>query len=276
MSFPFKEIFTYEKVYSIIISLIVVIVIFLTEKLVKRVIVRFSQRAELKKHLENILKLVSRIVIYSTGITIILEIWGLPTEWFISVSALSGAAIGFASTQTIGNLLAGIYIMISKPFEVDDYVKIGGSEGEVREITLNYVKIYTPTYTIIEIPNRVVLNSTIHRCMSNDSIDYSFSMSFAGKVYTASWVSSTDLFKKIVEPAIEEFWAKYREVLPREPEFSVSEVAFLNRTLIIRTFFPKGRAKLLYKLRPELQKMLLKRLDDFRTEKGGEDDQAHR
>ena len=276
MSYPFKEIFTYEKLYSIILSFIVVVAIFLTERLLKRVITRFSQRAELKKHLENILALVARIVIYSTGITIILEIWGLPTEWFISVSALSGAAIGFASTQTIGNLLAGIYIMISRPFEVDDYVKIGGSEGEIREITLNYVKIYTPTYTIIKIPNRVVLNSTIHRCMSNDSIDYSFPMSFAGKVYTASWVSSTDLFKKIVEPAIEEFWARYREVLPREPEFSVSEVAFLNRTLMIRTFFPKGKAKLLYELRPELQKMLLKRLDDFRTEKGGEDGQAHR
>jgi len=73
--------------------------------------------------------LLSRIVIYSAGIAIILELWGLPAEWFIGVSALSGAAIGFASTQTIGNLLAGFCIMVTRPFEVDDYVKIGGSEG---------------------------------------------------------------------------------------------------------------------------------------------------
>ena len=267
MSFPL-EFFKYERLYSIIISLIVVAAIFITEALVKRVITRFSQRAELKKHLENILKLVSRIVIYSAGITIILELWGLPTEWFISVSALSGAAIGFASTQTIGNFLAGLYIMATRPFEVDDYVKIGASEGEVGEITLNYVKIYSPNYTNIEIPNRVVLNSTIHRFMSNDSIDYSFPMSFAGKVYAASWVSSTDLFEKIVKPAIEEFWTKYEKILPGKPEFSVSDVAFLNRTLMIRMFFPKGKAKLLYDLRPELQRMILKRLDDFRKEKG--------
>ena len=156
--------------------------------------------------------------------------------------------------------------MISRPFEVDDYVKIGGSEGEIREITLNYVKIYTPTYAIIKIPNRVVLNSTIHRCMSNDSIDYSFSMSFAGKVYTASWVSSTDLFKSIIEPVIEDFWLKYSEILPKKPEYSVSEVSFLNRTLIIRLFFKKGEAKLLFDLKSKLQKMLLQRLDNFRTE----------
>jgi len=267
MSFPF-ELLNYEKVHSIIVSLIVVAAIILTEKVFKRLVNRFSERAGLKKHLENILALSSRVVIYSAGIAIILEIWGLPTEWFIGVSALSGAAIGFASTQTIGNLLAGLYIMVTRPFEVYDYVKIGGSEGEVREITLNYVKIFTPTYTTIEIPNRVVLNSTILRCMSGDSIDYSFPMSFAGKVYTASWVSLTDLLEKIVEPAIEEFWEKYGEDLSKKPEVSVFNVEFLSRTLTIRMFFPKGEANLLYNLRPELQKMILERLDEFRKEGG--------
>ena len=216
------------------------------------------------------MSLVSRIVIYSAGIAIILEIWGLPTEWFLGVSALSGAALGFASTQTIGNLLAGLYIMITKPFEVDDYVKISSSEGEVREISLNYVKIFTPTYTIIEIPNRVILNSTIIRCMSDDSIDYSFTMSFAGKVYTASWVPLTDLLEKIINPALEEFWEKHREDLSNKPkalpkpQAHVSDIAFLNRTITIRMFFPKGEANLLYGLRPELQKMILEKLDDFR------------
>ena len=267
MSYSF-EFITYEKLCSIIISIIVVAAIFLTEKIVKRLITRFSEKAGLKKHLENILTLVSRIVIYSAGIAIILELWGLPIEWFIGVSALSGAALGFASVQTIGNLLAGFYIMVTKPFEVDDYVKIGGSEGEVREITLNYVKIFTPTYTTIEIPNRVVLNSTILHCMSGDSIDYSFTMSFAGKVYTASWVSLTDLLEKIVEPTIEEFWEKYREDLSKKPEASVLKVEYVSRTLTIRMFIPKGKANLLYGLQPELQEMILKRLDDFREESG--------
>lgn len=265
MSFPLKFI-AYDTVYLIIISVIVVAGILITEKLVKRLITRFSQRTALKKHLVNILFFISRIVIYSAGLTLILDLWGLPTEWFMGVSALGGAAIGFASTQTIGNFLAGLYIMITRPFEVDDYVKIGGSEGEVREITLNYVKIFTPTYTITEIPNRVVLNSTILRCMSGDSIDYSFPMSFAGRVYTASWVPLSDLIDKIVEPSIEEFYTEYGRNLSRKPEYSVSDVAFLNRTLMIRMFLPKGKAKILYDTQPELQRMILKRLDVFRME----------
>lgn len=267
MSFPFDEFFAFEKLYSILLTFIVVLAIIIIEKLVKKTITRFRKRTKLKKHVENLLIMITRIVIYSAGITSILEIWGLPTEWFISISALSGAAIGFASTQTLGNFMAGLYIMISRPFEVNDYVKINGTEGEVREITLNYVKIYTPTYTIKEVPNRVVLDSTIHRLMSNNFIDYSFPMSFAGKLWAASWVSSTDLFEKIVEPTFEEFWTKHRKILPRKPESSLSEVGHMNRTVMIRMFLPKGKAKLLYDLQPELQRMILDRLDEFRTKR---------
>jgi small-conductance mechanosensitive channel len=202
------------------------------------------------------------------GITILLQTWGLPTEWFISVSALTGAAVGFASTQTLGNFLAGLYIMITRPFEVNDYVKIGTAEGEVKEITLNYVKIYTPTYTIMQIPNRTLLNSSITRYMDDEDIAYSFPMSFASKVYSTSWVHLSDLLEKIVEPAIDEFWDKHGDVLTRKPEVSVSRVEFLNRTMMIRMFVPEGKTQLLYDLQPELQKMILKRLDDYREAKG--------
>lgn len=261
----FIDFFTYETLYLAIFSLVVVVAIFIGRKLVDRSIAKFCEKAKLEEHVENLLKMISKIVIYAVGIMVLLGTWGLPTEWFISVSALTGAAIGFASTQTIGNFLAGLYIMITRPFEVDEYVKIGATEGEVREITLNYVKIYTPTYTLLEMPNRMVLNSPVTRCMDNDVIDYSFPMSFAGKVYSTSWVSSSDLYRKIVEPSIEEFWAKHGEALPRKPEVSVSSVEFNRRTLMIRMFFPKGKAKLLYDLQPELQKMILDRLDDYRS-----------
>jgi hypothetical protein len=36
---------------------------------------------------------------------------------------------------------------------------------------------------------------------------------------------------------------------------------------MMRMFFPKGEAKLLYDLQPELQKKILERLDEFRKEK---------
>ena len=268
MNYMLEEFFTYEKLYLAIFSLIVIAAVFVVRRLVNRSIVGFCEKARLKKHIGNILRMLANILIYAVGLTILLQAWGLPTEWFISVSALTGAAIGFASTQTLGNFLAGLYIMITRPFEVNDYVKIDAVEGEVKEITLNYVKIYTPTYTIMQMPNRTVLNSSITRCMDDEGIAYFFPMSFASKVYSTSWIHLSDLFEKIVEPAIDEFWGEHGDVLPRKPEVSVSRVEFLNRTLMIRMFIPEGEAKLLYDLQPELQKTILKRLDDYGEAKG--------
>jgi small-conductance mechanosensitive channel len=254
----------------IVVTSLALIAVFVSVRVVRKAILAFCERSHLEKHVENLLILFSRIVLYSIGITFILGAWGFPTEWFISVSALSGAAVGFASTQTIGNFLAGLYIMTTRPFSVNDYVKIGSTEGEVREITMNYVKIYTPTYTITEIPNKVVLDSTIQRLMEGDMVDYSFPLSFAEKIWASAWVSSSTLFETILEPAIEEFWEAHREELPRKPETSVLSIGRMDRTVMVRTFFPKGNAQLLYDLQPELLKLILRRLDAYRIERDAE------
>lgn len=105
----------------------------------------------------------------------------MPTEWLVGVSALTGPAIGFASTQTVGNFLAGLYITMSRPFMVEDYVRKGDIEGEVREISINYTEIYTPTYNITEMPNRKVLDSNILNYSGKRSIvEYSFQMGLKG------------------------------------------------------------------------------------------------
>jgi len=143
------------------IALIIVVVTFVLDKLIRRAISRYGKRLDLEPHAINILKLIARLIVFASGVVAILSHFGFSTDWFIGISALTGAAIGFASTQTVGNFLAGLYIMISRPFMVRDYVKIGEVEGEVKEITINYTKIYTPTYNITEIPNRKVLDSII-------------------------------------------------------------------------------------------------------------------
>ena len=70
-----------------------------------------------------------------------------------------------------------------------------------------------------------------------------------------------------MEPEIEEFWKKHEEVLPRKPEISVANISHITYILIIRMFFHKGNAKLLYDLQPELLRNILDRLDEFRMKR---------
>ena len=258
----FRDFFTTQNVLFIVSGTIILVATFVVDRIVRWMISRYSQRLGFEKHAENILRLVARIVVVAVGLVSLLSIFGLPSEWFVSVSALTGAAIGVASTQTVGNFLAGLYIMVSRPFMVNDYVRIGDIEGEVREITINYTKIYTPTYNITEIPNRKVLDSTILNYSGRRNIiDYSFEISFPHEG------TNQELIEKCIIPAIEEFYEKYKPVLPRKPEVSMLKMERLSRGFLIRMFFPEGSIDTFYDIQPQLMQAIVNNWDVYRAKK---------
>jgi len=193
---------------------------------------------------------------------VLLSLFNVDTTWFVGVSALTGAAIGFASTQTVGNFLAGLYIMISRPFMVRDYVKIGDGEGEVREITINYTKIYTPTYNVTEIPNRKVLDSTIlNYSGKRNIIDYSFQMGFPH----LEKITNKRLMEECIMPAIDKFHHKYKTVLSKKPEVSMFKFDRLERAFLIRMFFPEGKIDAFYDIQPELMQNIANSWDTYKA-----------
>ena len=246
------------------IALIIVVVAFVLDKLIRRAISQYGKRLDLEPHAVNILKLIARIIVFASGLVAILSLFGASMDWFIGISALTGAAIGFASTQTVGNFLAGLYLMISRPFMVRDYVKIGDVEGEVKEITINYTKIYTPTYNITEIPNRKVLDSIIlNYSGKKDIIDYSFKMGFPHLENR----TNKQMIEDCIKPTIEKFYEKYKDVLPKKPEASMLTMDRLGREVNIRMFFPEGKINEFYDLQPELMRDIVHCWDKFRAEK---------
>ena len=246
------------------ITLVVVVVAFVVDKFIRRALSQYGKRLDIEPHAINVFKLVARLVVAAGGIVAILGVFEVGADWFIGISALTGAAIGFASTQTVGNFLAGLYIMVSRPFMVRDYVKIGDVEGEVKEITINYTKIYTPTYNITEIPNRKVLDSIIlNYSGKKDVIDYSFKMGFPHLENR----TNKQMIEDCIKPTIEKFYKKYKKVLPKKPEASMLNMDRLGREVSIRMFFPEGKINEFYDLQPELMRDIVHCWDKFKAEK---------
>jgi small-conductance mechanosensitive channel len=259
-----SDLLSMENLLLIGIALLIVAVTFIVDRLIRRALSRYGKRLDLEPHAINILKLIARIVVFAAGVVALLSLFGFSTDWFIGISALTGAAIGFASTQTVGNFLAGLYLMISRPFIVRDYVKIGDVEGEVKEITINYTKIYTPTYNITEIPNRKVLDSIIlNYSGKKDIIDYSFKMGFPHLENK----TNKELLECCIEPILDEFFEKHKDILPKKPEASMSNMDRLGREVMIRMFFPEGRINDFYDLQPALLRDIVNIWDTFKAQK---------
>lgn len=95
----------------------------------------------------------------------------LPDVFFYLVGVLGtssliiGAAIGLAIGQAVRNFVSGLYVIVSRPFHVEDYVRIGSIEGIVKEISMNYTRLRQPDGSDILVPNNAVLDSDVTNFM---------------------------------------------------------------------------------------------------------------
>ena len=261
----FPELTTTEELLLAAGTLVAIILVaFVLDKVIRRSIGKYGKKVDMEPHAINILKLVARLFVATGAVISIFIVFEFPTDLFLAGGALTGTAIGFASTQTIGNFLAGFYIMISRPFMVRDYVKIGDVEGEVKEITINYTKIYTPTYNITEIPNKKVLDSIILNYSGRkDIIDYAFKMGFPHLEDR----TNKQMIEDCIKPTIDRFYEKYKDVLPKKPEPSMLTMDRLGREVSIRMYFPEGKINEFYDLQPELMRDIVHCWDKFKTDK---------
>ncbi len=111
----------------------------------------------------NGIKLIIRLVTVAVIIVTFLTYIQLPTELVISISTFSGIFIGFGSTEVVAQIISGAYLISSRPFHVNQLVGIDGVEGIVTEIGTNYTKIRTFDGTVVQIPNKKILDSEVKK-----------------------------------------------------------------------------------------------------------------
>jgi len=239
----------------LVLGLAVASAVAIAYKAFSRSLSRIAKKFEFDPHVENSLRLVLRVVTMVVATTAIFTIFELPATWFLGGSALVGAVLGFGSSQTINNIAAGFYVIMSRPFRVKDYVKIGDVLGQVEEISINYTKLYTPSFNLLLVPNVQVMNSRVLNCTHEGFIKYTFSLSFP------HGLSNDEISRKCIEPGIEEFHNKHWDRNIRKPEYYFETIAHFGRSFKVRIFIPKGEAKTLYALQPELLDMITNRWD---------------
>ncbi|MDX9723249.1 MAG: mechanosensitive ion channel family protein [Myxococcota bacterium] len=88
-------------------------------------------------------------------------------ELGVDLSVLLGAAgvltvaLGFASQTSASNLIAGLFMMTERAFEVGNFIKAGTSSGTVLSIDLLSVKLQTVDNLFIRIPNEMMIKTEI-------------------------------------------------------------------------------------------------------------------
>jgi len=115
----------------------------------------------------DLLNRFSGAILYVTAIILALDIVGINVMPFIAGAGVAGLAIGFAAKDTLSNLIAGVLLIIDRPFEIGDRIEVwsapAGSAtwGDVVDIGLRATKIKTTDNIVIIIPNNEIMKRDI-------------------------------------------------------------------------------------------------------------------
>jgi small-conductance mechanosensitive channel len=90
----------------------------------------------------------------------------VPIERLLLGGAVTGVILGIAAQQSLGNLFAGLVLLVVRPFSIGQDISLrsgplgGVLNGEVVDMNLTYVRLNTAKGEIL-LPNSTILSATI-------------------------------------------------------------------------------------------------------------------
>jgi small conductance mechanosensitive channel len=106
------------------------------------------------------LKKTVRIVILAVGIITMLGTWGINVSAIVAGLGLTGFALGFALHDALSSVLAGVLLLIYRPFSINDTISVCGIRGKVSSIDMRYTTVDSEGQKHL-IPNSKLLSEMV-------------------------------------------------------------------------------------------------------------------
>lgn len=166
----------YDEATLTVTVIVIILGTILSQYLVKRAFKRF-EKSRASSDIEDptnyrFLYYTLIALIYVTGIS--LAIWNIPSLRHVAQSLLASAGIlaiviGFASQQALGNIISGIFLVIFKPYRINDRITVKDTlSGIVEDINLRHTIIRNFENQRIVIPNAIISNEVLVNSNYND------------------------------------------------------------------------------------------------------------
>ena len=127
-----------------------------------RATVRALERFHLDPPVLSLVARAVRIVVLALFAIMALQNLGVELLPLIAGLGIAGAGVALAMQGVLGNVVAGLTIIFTRPFRVGDYISIVKEEGEVLDIRLFSTTLGHPDRSQVVIPNRKIVGEILH------------------------------------------------------------------------------------------------------------------
>ncbi|HTT02621.1 MAG TPA: mechanosensitive ion channel family protein [Steroidobacteraceae bacterium] len=134
----------------------------ITSRWVRRWVLKALARLELEPPVRLLLARVGWLLCFALFAILSLQNLGVELLPLIAGLSVIGAGVALATQGVLGNLVAGLSIIFTKPFRVGQYISILGKEGTVDTITLFSTTLLHTDLSRVVIPNRKIVGEILH------------------------------------------------------------------------------------------------------------------
>lgn len=135
-------------------------------------------RREMEPPVRTLIVRVAKLGIFILTAVIALDRFGVPITPLVTGIGVAGVGVGLAMQGVLGNLIAGLFIILVKPYRVGEYIEIHGVQGEVRTIELFSTILMHPDRSRVILPNRKVIGEILHNYGTMRQLPLKFSVSY--------------------------------------------------------------------------------------------------
>jgi small conductance mechanosensitive channel len=129
---------------------------------------------------------VVRLIIFLVALLQALEKLSVPIGPALAGIGVAGIGIGLALQGVLGNLVAGLTIIFTKPFRVGEWIEIAGVSGQVTKIELFSTTLLHTDMSRIIIPNRKIIGDILHNFGKVRQLDLSVGVAYGTELNDAT------------------------------------------------------------------------------------------
>jgi small conductance mechanosensitive channel len=197
---------------ALVSAIIVIVVGMLAARWIGRTLDRWLERKAMEPPMRMLLVRIVKLLIFAFALVAALQTAGMDLTILIAGFSVAGVGMGLALQGVLGNLVAGLTIIFTKPYRVGEYIEIAGVSGQVKTVALFSTTLLHTDMSRVIIPNRKIVGDILHNYGSIRQLDLSVGVAYGTNLNQATGI--------------------VREVLAKNPRVLKEPIAVVGVTML--------------------------------------------
>jgi small conductance mechanosensitive channel len=143
---------------------------------------KWFERKAMEPPVRMLLVRVVKLLVFAGALIVALGTAGMDVAALIAGVSVAGVGVGLAMQGVLGNLIAGLTIIFTKPFRINEYIELLGVQGQVMKIELFSTTLLHGDRSRIVIPNRKIVGEILHNYGTIRQLDLSVGVAYGTNV----------------------------------------------------------------------------------------------